>query len=157
MGWLIECNTESCDQKTWAQNIDVLLYNHRDPQGWFVCQCGKSTGFIKKEFSLQEDGEFWAPFLRGAIKLGEKDNTYQPFVFMVSYESAGPVTDLWFSYYKDTRGIYPNGRLKLGYGPGGPPVLGMDQVYQLLNALAGCGMASRADFKKKLIDGPIDS
>ena len=103
------------------------------------------------------DGEVWAPFLRGAITLGNKDDTYQPFVFLVSYESGGPVTDLWFSYYKDTRGTHPKGRLKLGYGPGGPPVLGVDQVFQMLNAIAECGMVSRTDFKNKLVDGAMDA
>jgi hypothetical protein len=40
---------------------------------------------------------------------------------MVSYKTEGGCDDIWFSYYKDLRKV--GGRLKLGYGPGGPPVL----------------------------------
>lgn len=76
---------------------------------------------FKKAFDLQEPGDTWEPYLRGAIRLGDPDDTYQPFVFMVSYEPDGTVNDIWFSYYKDLRET--GGRLKLGYGPGGPPVL----------------------------------
>ena len=52
----------------------------------------------------------------------------------------GRATSLWFSYYKDLRSS--GGRLKLGYGPGGPPVLGMRQVGQLMQTLAeiGCSL-----------------
>jgi hypothetical protein len=34
---------------------------------------------------MQEVGEVWEPFLRGAIPLGESGDTYQPFVFLISY------------------------------------------------------------------------
>lgn len=75
---------------------------------------------------VQEAGDRWEPFLRGAIRLGASGDTYQPFVFLVSYEPAGTVTDVWFSYYKDLRDS--GCRLKLGYGPGGPPGLGAGDV-----------------------------
>jgi hypothetical protein len=71
--------------------------------------------------------------LRGVIPLGEPGNTYQPFVFLLSDEPNGEVTDIWFSYYKDLRGS--GGRLKLGYGPGGPPVLGKADFLSLLSQL----------------------
>lgn len=50
-----------------------------------------------------------------------------------------PITDLWFSYYKDLRD-HPRadgspGRLKMGYGPGGPPVIGKSQLLELLTHL----------------------
>jgi hypothetical protein len=157
MAWKIECSSPGCGKEFWAENIDVLLRDHRDSHGWFLCQCGKPTGFIRKEFELQEDGETWAPFLRGAIKLGTKGDTYQPFVFMVSYEHDGPVTDMWFSYFKDTRNVYPDGRLKLGYGPGGPPVLGLSQVFDLVNALIASGVVSADDVRKRLGGGGRES
>ncbi len=57
--------------------------------------------------------------------------------FLVSYKPDGPVNNLWFSYYKDLR--KENGRLKLGYGPGGPPVLGTTDVVTLLGRLVQIG------------------
>jgi hypothetical protein len=97
-----------------------------------VCPCGKH-GYIEKSFKLQEPGEVWEPYLRGAIPLGKPGNTYQPLVFLVSYRPTDSVTDVCFSYYKDLRPS--GGRLKLGYGPGGPPVLGKDDLLKLLSHL----------------------
>jgi len=71
--------------------------------------------------------------LRGIIPLGESGDIYQPFVFLVSYEPSSEVTDIWFSYYKDLRD--DGGRLKFGYGPGGPPVLGKASFLNLLSQL----------------------
>jgi hypothetical protein len=132
MGWLIKCADSHCGQQSWATNIVDLISKHRDQMGWFICSCGK-RGYIEKRFPLQEVGEVWEPFLRGVIPLGAMGDTYQPFVFLVSYEPAGAVTDVWFSYYKDLRGY--GGRLKLGYGPGGPPVLGKPAFLNLLSQL----------------------
>lgn len=146
MGWLIKCNGK-CGVDTWADNIDELIRNHRDDNGWFLCQCGKH-GYIEKTFDLQEPGETWEPHLRGIIPLGVDGDIYQPFVFLVSYEPDGLVNDIWFSYYKDTRPT--GGRLKLGYGPGGPPVLGKEQVLQMLKLMKSMGCLSQAEIDKGL-------
>lgn len=146
MGWLIKCNSK-CGAETWVKNIDELIRNHRDSNGWFLCRCGK-YGHIEKSFNLQEPGETWKPFLRGIIPLGSNDDTYQPFVFLVSYEPDGPVNDIWFSYYKDTRSS--GGRLKLGYGPGGPPVLGKGQVLQMLRQMRSIGCLSQEEIDREL-------
>ncbi len=132
MGWNIKCTDSSCGQQSWADNIVDLVANHRDDKGWFLCSCGKH-GYIEKSFELQEPGEVWEPYLRGVIPLGESGDTYQPFVFLVSYQPSSEVTDIWFSYYKDLRDS--GGRLKLGYGPGGPPVLGKASFLSLLSQL----------------------
>lgn len=132
MGWLIKCTDTSCNQQSWANNIVDLISNHRDGKGWFLCSCGK-FGYIEKSFKLQEPGETWEPYLRGAISLGKPSETYQPFVFLVSYNPNGEATDIWFSYYKDLRSS--GGRLKLGYGPGGPPVLGKTNFLNLISQL----------------------
>jgi hypothetical protein len=58
-----------------------LMERYRDKEGWFRCRCGQ-RGYIKKSFTTQE-GPVWAPLLKGAIELGDKDDTYQPFVFLV--------------------------------------------------------------------------
>jgi hypothetical protein len=141
MGWLIKCPDTSCGNTTWAANIVDLISNHRDGNGWFLCQCGR-RGFIEKSFPLQERGEVWEPYLRGIIPLGTAGDTYQPFVFLVSYAPDGEVNDVWFSYYKDLR---PAGRLKLGYGPGGPPVLGKSTLLELLSQLVKLGYCTQAE------------
>lgn len=146
MAWLIKCNSE-CGTETWVNNISELIKHHRDSSGWFLCRCGK-YGHIEKCFNLQEPGETWKPFLRGIIPLGDNEDIYQPFVFLVSYEPDGPVNDIWFSYYKDTRSS--GGRLKLGYGPGGPPVLGKGQVLQMLKHMRSIGCLSQEEIDKGL-------
>jgi len=148
MGWLIQCNNPACKKQTWARNIVDLIDNHTDQSGWFICTYCKQGGFIEKTFALQEPGKTWKPFLRGALRLGNADDTYQPFVFMVSYEPNGPVNDVWFSYYKDLRSI--GGRLKLGYGPGGPPVLGIEQILSLLKSLIELGLIEKENIKNLL-------
>ena len=132
MSWTIKCTDSGCGQQSWASNIVDLIKNHRDSKGWFLCACGKH-GYIEKRFNLQEEGEVWEPYLRGIITLGEADEIYQPFVFLVSYDETSQPTNIWFSYYKDLRSC--DGRLKLGYGPGGPPVLDKDKFLNLLSQL----------------------
>jgi len=138
--WRIDCIDSNCERKTQASDIVDLLHNHRDEEGWFLCSCG-SRGYIAKSFPTQE-GELWSPFLKGAIPLGDPDSSYQPFVFLVGDAPDGPADQVWFSYYKDLR---PSGRLKLGYGPGGPPVLNTGQVVSLLGNLErlGCVVPGR--------------
>jgi len=148
MGWQIECTNANCGKLTWAANIVDLISSHRDENGWFLCSCGQH-GYIKKSYVVQEGGGAWEPFLRGIIALGDVGDSYQPFVFLVSYEPCGPVSDVWFSYYKDTRAT--QGRLKLGHGPGGPPVLGKVGVLNLLAKLRGIGYLSRAEIDGVLV------
>jgi len=133
MGWSIQCSDSKCSGFTWANNIVDLIQNHTDKDGWFKCsECGKS-GYIEKHFNLQEPGKTWDPYLRGIIPLGDEGDTYQPFVFIVSYEPKGKPKNVWFSYFKDLR--RSGGRLKLGYGPGGPPVLNSESIVYLLQKL----------------------
>ena len=152
--WDIDC-FKGCE-KTWTGNILDLIKNHLDENGWILCgHCG-NKGYIKKEFQLQEEGEFWKPCLTGVIRLGskdkdDKDDVYQPFVFLVSYKSEGSdkpeetPCDVWFCYYKDTRKYENNrkigGNLKMGYGPGGPPVLKANQVEGLVKTMRDLGVS----------------
>ena len=129
MAWLITCLSETCGKQTWAADIVDLIKNRLSPEGWIRCQCGQ-PGYVAKKFALQEKGETWEPYLRGVVPLGEAGEVYQPFVFLVSYTPGGPIEDAWFSYYKDMR--KSGGRLKLGYGPGGPPVLSWDDILSLV-------------------------
>lgn len=61
----------------------------------------------------------------------------------MSYDLGSPVKHVWFSYYKDLR---PSGRLKLGYGPGGPPLLGKREVMILLRKLVDLQYVTRTEF-----------
>jgi hypothetical protein len=149
MGWTIRCTDSACPRETWATNIVDLIENHTDKTtGWFLCGCGK-PGHIAKSYKLQEKGETFEPCLRGVLPLGTPGNTYQPFVFLISYEAAGPVWDLWFCYYKDTRSE-PGGKLKLGHGPGGPPVLGSSEVLALVKKIVGLGILTKEQVKEAL-------
>ena len=142
MGWSIKCGNEKCEKESWASNIVDLIENHCDQNGWFQCPRCNSQGYIEKSFDLQEPGQIWKPYLRGIIRLGTPEDTYQPFVFLVSYSPDEAPNDVWFSYYKDTRPM--GGRLKLGHGPGGPPVLGTQQILQLISAMTKRGCLDRA-------------
>ena len=143
--WIIQCDT--CKSSTNPGNIAYLLSpkeGYIDKQGWFLCKPCKHRGFIKKEFNLQE-GSQWKPLLKGVIRPnGYKDNTYQPFAFLVSYKPEDPPEDVWFCYYKDTReydedGKKTGGRLKMGHGPGGPPVFAIEDVQDIIDQMAGMG------------------
>src|SRR5580692_1464588 len=114
MGHTIICLDENCSIKyTGAGNIVDLINDHLDESGWFKCSCGKK-GYIEKRFDMQEGDEIWNPFLRGIISLGDGDEYYQPFVYLVSDTPSGEITSAWFAYYKDTRNL-EGGRLKMGY------------------------------------------
>lgn len=135
----ITCMDSMCGERTRpADTVDLIKY-YRDQDGWFRCCCGR-RGYIKKSFTTQE-GPVWAPFLKGAIELGDADDTYQPFVFLVGDQPDEHADQVWFSYYKDMRPW--GGRLKLGHGPGGPPVLATRTVGDLLEQLVRLGCVER--------------
>ena len=138
MAWTIECT--NCDRETNPANISELM-KCRDNQGWFLCEHCKSRGYIKKRFELQEKNVGpWNPYLKGAIRPSghDENNTYQPFAFLVSYAPKEDPGDVWFCYYKDTRGE-EGGRLKMGHGPGGPPVFSAEGVLDLVVQMVECG------------------
>ena len=161
MAWQIDCGNPECRQPSWAGNIVDIIQKFCDNDGMLNCpHCKKPSGYVQKSFILQEEGETWEPILRGVIKLGEDGNTYQPFVYLACYQTIDaegkptpvldlPITDLWFSYYKDLRGQIRQdgkpGRLKMGYGPGGPPVIDVAQLLELLRHLLRLKMARSAD------------
>lgn len=147
MVWAIECSSKCEEKGCRASNIVDLLDNYRDKETrWFLCNCGKQ-GYVRKEYPLQEKGELWKPILKGAIRLGDKGDTYQPFVFLVVNNqrkvSGDTIEDIWFSYYKDTRP--DGGRLKLGHGPGGPPVLGKYSICRLYSILVDLGYLDKRE------------
>ena len=64
--------------------------------------------------------------------------------FLVSDTLHDPPTDIWFCYYKDTRGE-AGGRLKMGHGPGGPPVFEAAALVDLIAQLIECGTLGPED------------
>ena len=151
MGWSIECGYPQCLQPSWASNIVELIGNFCDGDGLLVCpHCKKKSGYIGKKFDFPEEDETSEPILRGVMSSGQ-DNTYQPFVFphvvSADEEKGKPAsslvdltnTDIRLSYYKDLRGHQRAdggpGRLKMGYGPGSPPVLASSITQSI------CGMS----------------
>ena len=129
MVWRIDCGNPDCQQPSWPGNIVEVIKDFCGIDGMLTCpHCKMPSGYVLKSFSLQEEGETWEPILRGIIKLGEDGDTYQPFVYLASYSKTDdegkptpilklPITDLWFSYYKDLRTHMRDdgtaGRLKL--------------------------------------------
>ena len=149
MAWIITCTHTACGEQTWARNIVDLLNKHRNTERWFVCSHCGARGHIEKSFKLQEPNQYWKPFLKGAIRLSDSSNeTYQPFAFLVGGSDDDPPGDVWFSYYKDLRP--EGGRLKLGYGPGGPPVLDGASVVELLAHMLEHNCIDPAIVKTKL-------
>ena len=133
--WTIKCTT--CRKETYPYNIDHLVKHHLDEQGWFRCSHCHNRGYIEKRYKLQEpDVGQWEPYLHGVIqpKGWDKNNTYQPFAFLVSGSPEEHPTSVWFCYYKDTRS--QGGRLKMGHGPGGPPVFKAKEVQDLVLQLS---------------------
>ncbi len=146
MAWEIRCSSSRCGKKFRADIVEIIKSHLDQGTGRFLCSsCGRE-GFVEKNFRTQEGGNPWRPYLRGIVSLGKADEIYQPLVFLVSYEPRGKITDLWFSYYKDLR--ESGGRLKFGYGPGGPPVLGKANFLDLLTQLVHRNYASRREILK---------
>ena len=139
MPWAIRC--DRCDCFTGASNIAVLIGDHRqETTGFFLCGSCSSPAYIKKEYKLQRSEaenqqQVWKPYLRGALlpRSEEYGYWYQPFIFLVSYGPNDPVVSLWFCYYKDLR--QEGGTLKMGHGPGGPPVLEVDDMGDLMDQI----------------------
>lgn len=144
----ITCTQPGC-RGTITRNYPDLLDNHLDESGRIVCKCG-ARGYVVKNFELQEKGQTWDPFLVGAIRLAAPGETYQPFVFLCSSKPAGEPDETWFCYYKDT--TKDGGKLKMGYGPGGPPVLGNDTVVTLIHEMLKRGLLNR-----KALQAALDS
>lgn len=153
MPYTINCSDKNCLISTTAYNIVDLVDNYRDKDGWFKCSCGQK-GYIEKNFELQEKGQTWEPYLHGAISLGDIGASYQPFVYMVSNSPEDFPNAFWFSYYKDMR--TEGGRLKLGHGPGGPPVLGKDALTDLIIQLVKLNVYSKEELIHLLDDDSSD-
>jgi hypothetical protein len=139
MAYDVKCR--GCNAHTAVGNIVDLLKDHTNQSGRFVCsKCSGTDTFIYRISALQEGPEQkWERWIKGVIPIDSGIETYSPYVFLTADSEDGPVTGLHFHYYKDTR-AQPGGRLKHGHGPGGPPVLGIDGLFCILEHLVTQGI-----------------
>jgi hypothetical protein len=144
VSWIIDC-AAGCGKQTWAANIADLLNRHLDHDDRFVCGYCAEPGVIAKSHKTQ-DGSIWSRPLRGAIRLGRPGEPWQPFAFLVG-EPDGR-TSVQACYYVDLRAT--GGRLKMGHGPGGPPVLGVWGLVGLVRRLIEIGCLDRAEVLARL-------
>ena len=144
MAYKIQCR--SCKKDTWAANIVDLLKEHTDPLGHFICaNCDDTDTYIYRESTLQENGEVWERWIKGVIQIDSGIETYCPYVFLTADSEDGRPTGLHFHYYKDTRP--QGGNLKHGHGPGGPPVLGINDMFTILEHLVAIRAVSADDIR----------
>ena len=134
MAYDINCRT--CGATSWAENIVELFRKFTNENGSFVCQkCLSVDTYIYRVSVLQEGPEEkWERWIKGVILIDSGIKTYSPYIFLTADTEDGSITGLHFHYYKDTRSL-PSGKLKHGHGPGGPPVLGIEDLFSILEHL----------------------
>jgi hypothetical protein len=139
----------SCRTTTSAGNIIDLFTTHTNPNGRFVCpKCMRTDTFIYRISDLQEGPEEkWERWIKGVIRIDSGIPTYSPYVFLTADSEDGPITGLHFHYYKDTR-TQTSGRFKHGHGPGGPPVLGIDDMFTILAHLVSDGALAKEKVRR---------
>ena len=139
--WPIRCTSGECNHTTEPANIAELVNPEKgylDDQGWFVCEKCGGSGYIEKKYDTQE-GEKFIPYLKAVLRpSGYEGDTYQPFAFLASNSPDEHPGSVWFVYFKDTRNR-PGGRLKMGYGPGGPPYFDVDDVLEMMVQMVRAG------------------
>jgi hypothetical protein len=140
MAYDIKCRT--CGAITWPGNIVDLFQDCTNDKGRFVCsECGSVDTFIYRTSDTQE-GETWERWIKGVMRIDTGIPTYSPYIFLTSDAEDAPINGLHFNYYKDTRAM-PNGKLKHGHGPGGAPVLHVDDLFTILRQLVSDEIVSK--------------
>lgn len=142
MAYRFHCR--ECDSDTWVKNIDELFKKHTDSSGRFICHKCKSTDtYIHKSNDLQEPGEIWERWIKGVIRINTEYPTYFPYVFLIADKEDGDINGWQCNYYKDLRS--QGGRLKPGAGPGGSPVLAVEDLFHILRHLLEVGVLTKQD------------
>ena len=138
MAYQIRCLM--CETDTWAGNIAELIDAHTSICGRLICaQCGGTETYVQQITGLweREPDTAWNGYIRGVIRIASNAAAYVPYVFLTAEAADGEVSEIRFSYYKDTR---PDGRLTDGLGPGKAPGLTCDELRQLLVKLGAFGV-----------------
>jgi hypothetical protein len=137
-----------------AKDILDLIENHTDSGfgengGTVICSsCGKPAT-IFRAYKLQEKGRTWECWIRQVVRIPSEIETYVPYMLFTTGSEAGKVSDgVMISYYKDTRKA--GGRLKHGHGPGGPAVLGRDEIKRLIRYLVASKVISVSDVEQAI-------
>ena len=146
MGYEITCR--KCREVTWANNIVNLISEHINPIGALIChKCGANDAFIYKINTVQEEGEVFERWIKAVITIDTGIDTYSPYIFVTSDTEGGDLSGLHIHYYKDTR-PYPNGKLKHGHGPGGPPILCKGDMFTIITHLIRLGALTKAEVQE---------
>ena len=147
MPYEIQCR--DCVKTTWVANIVDLIKNHiQSGSGKFICShCSGKDTFIYRESKLNEksdDGtpEVWERWIKGVMTVDSGFETYCPYIFLTADSEDSQPNGLHFHYYKDTR-TQEGGKLKHGHGPGGPPVLPIEDILLIIRHLIINGFLSK--------------
>ena len=139
MKWPIECG--DCGQITLVPDIVELISHHLDGQGRILCGHCRNPGYIQKTFEIQKnDTPHLKPYIRVIIPgpaKRDRTGTYRSLTFLASSAPDQEPQELWLSSIEDTRS--DGGRLKMGHGPGGPPVFTTEEVIDLVAQMVRCG------------------
>ena len=145
MGYKIDCS--ECKLASWADNIVDLINNHLDERYMLKCtNCGAPGAYIYMSSETQSNEGSWERWVKGIIRIDYKDDegtelTYHPYVYLHSHSGPqGKIDAVQISYYKDHRKT--GGVLKHGHGPGGTPVLDLQDVTNILQKLIQTGVMS---------------
>ena len=85
MSWLIKSYAIVTSRRGQANSVKLSRQLLRAIWGGSVVTLATTRVTIEMSFDLQEPGEVWKPYLKGAVRLRNDPNgTYQPFVFLVS-------------------------------------------------------------------------
>ena len=125
-----------CGTTTNGGNIVTIIEQHTDDQHRFVCESCGGNGYVVKNLKMQ-DGEKVKIYYLGVFVFAGKPG-YQPFTYLCAYaqkDGKPPTkpTHVQVCYYRDLRS--KGGKLKLGHGPGAPPIISFKHFKELEDRL----------------------
>lgn len=114
------------------------ISNHIDNNFMLRCiRCGSNNAHIYKSSKTQNSDGKWERWIKGVFHYGNDD--YHPYVFLISHNNPDSEIDsIQINYYKDysKRG----GSLKHGHGPGGTPVVAINDFTSIGERLKSLGL-----------------
>jgi hypothetical protein len=146
-----------CEEHGVSPACDILdlIEKHTDARfgkngGRIMCPVCKKPATVSRVYKLQE-GHPWECWITEVVRIPSDVETYVPYVLFTKSSELGCVSDgVMVSYYKDTRRT--GGRLKHGHGPGGPAVLGREELKTLIRYLLEEKLVSDRDLQGVLAE-----